>query len=102
MGATAGAIAEGLGHEGGNQAVAVGNLLRHQLEEGETIGHRQHFGVVEIGFKLAGPILVVEGIHPPTQAIHGLHQFIEPGQVIEQAAHVIGGLIKAVALAVGH
>ena len=45
---------------------------------------------------------MVEGIHAPAQVIHGLHQFIEPGQVVEQAAHVIGRFIQGVALAVGH
>ena len=102
VGAAAGAVAVGLGHEGGDQPVAVGDLLGHQLEEGEPIRHGEHLGVIEVDLELAGAIFVIEGIHPPSELVHRRHQLIEPGQVVQQGAHVVGRLVEAVARAQGH
>ena len=102
VGATAGAIAVGLGHECGDQPMAVGDLLGHQLEEDEPIRHGEHLGVIEVDLELAGAIFVIEGVHPPAQLVHRRHQLIEPGQVVEQGAHVVSRLVEAVARAQGH
>ena len=82
--------------------MAAADLLRHQLEEGEPVGHGERLGIGEIDLELAVAVLVIEGIHAPAQAIHALHQLIEPVEIVEQAAQVVAGFIERVAAAGRH
>ena len=99
MRAAAGAVGEGFGHEAGEGAVLAGHLVCQQTEIHQAIRHGQRIRVVEIDFKLAVGIFVVEGIHPPAHDVECFHQRIDDGDVVEHCRHVVAGLAEGVARA---
>ena len=71
--ATAGAIAEGFGHVGGDGAVLLSVLAGHHLEEGVPVGGDQGLIVDKVDFVLAVGVLVVRLVGVPTDALHAVH-----------------------------
>ena len=65
VGAVAGQVGKRLGHEGGQEAVLLGDGLDHPLEEGVPVGGGGTVPVEPVQLELAGGILVVGGIRPP-------------------------------------
>ena len=61
--AAAGGAADGLGHEGGVEAVLLGQSLHRQLEGHDVVRSPQGVGVLEVDLVLAGCHLVVAGLH---------------------------------------
>ena len=52
--------AKGFGIRGRKSAVLARDLIRHQPEEHEAVGHGQRVGIAEIDLELAVAVLVVE------------------------------------------
>ena len=68
MAAVAGQMGEGLGHEGGAQAVLLGERLDHVLEEGVPVGGDQGVVVEPVHLELAVGVLVVVLVRRPSRA----------------------------------
>jgi hypothetical protein len=51
-----------LGHERGEEAVAVGDVPDHELESGQVVRGGEHVGVAEIDLVLAGRHFVMGGL----------------------------------------
>ena len=98
VGATAGAVGKGLGHEARESAMFAGNLVGHHPEEHQAVGHGQCVGIFEVGFELAVGVFVIKRVHIPAQLVHGVYQLIHDGQVIHERAGVITGLAQVVAI----
>ncbi len=75
------------------------DLVHHEPEEGKTVRHGERVGVGEVCLELPGCILVVEGEHVPAEAVHGGHDLVDHGIVVEQGSHVVGRLVQSVTLA---
>jgi hypothetical protein len=70
--ARAGEVDEGLGHEGGAQAVLFGDRAGHELEERVPVGGHQRAGIGPVHLELAVRVLVVALVGLPAQRQHGL------------------------------
>lgn len=53
-------VAERLGHEARECSVLANDLIRHQPEEHEVVGHFQCREIIEIDFELTDAILMIE------------------------------------------
>ena len=68
-----------------------GDLVRHEPEEREAVGHRQGVSVAKIDFELSDTVFMVQGINVPAQVVHGIDEFEEPSSIIENTRHVVRG-----------
>ena len=91
MGAVAGAVGEGLGHHRRDQPLLLGVVLRHHAEEGQPVAGRERVGVLEVELELAVRILVVERVQIPAEIVDRGRDLVEPGEVVDEAAHVVAG-----------
>src|SRR5882672_4288744 len=69
MGAVAEVVGEGLGHEGGYGADAFGDLLDHEAQEHEAIGHGERVRVAEVELVLPAATFLVVGVKAPTETL---------------------------------
>ncbi len=98
MRAAAGAVGVGLRHEGREAAVLARDLMRHQAEEHEAVGHRERIEIAEVDLELADAVLVVEAVDVPAEAVHGVDELADPAHVVEHARDVIGRLVEVLAV----
>jgi hypothetical protein len=68
--AVAGQALEGLRHEGGAQAVLLGDGLHHELEEGMFVGGLQRVVIFPVHLELAVRILMVVLVGLPAERQH--------------------------------
>ena len=94
--AAAGAVGEGLRHEGGEQPFLRGVVLRHQAEEDVAVAHRQRVGILEVELELRVGVLVVERVEVPAKVVDRGGHLVEPGVAVEEALHVVTGLHQVV------
>ena len=99
--AAAGPVGIRLGHEAGKGAMTPCNLVCHQSEKHHAVGDGAGVKVLEVDLELTDAIFMVERIHAPTELVHGVHEFPQPGQVLDQPRHVVGWLGQVVALVEG-
>ncbi len=71
-------------------------MLGHVTEEDKAIAHGQRIRILEIEFVLAVAVLVVEGIEIPAKSVHAGGNFVEPGEIVHEAAHVVTGFDQTV------
>ncbi len=67
-------------------------MLGHEAEEGQPVARGQRVGVVEVEFELAVGVLVVEGVEVPAQFVDGGGHLVQPGEIVDEAAHVVARL----------
>ena len=68
---TAGGAVDGLGHEGGVEAVLLGQGLHRQLEGHDVVGGPEGVGVLEVDLVLPGGYLVVAGLDLKAHLLQG-------------------------------
>ncbi len=73
------------------------DLVRHEAEEHVPVGHGQGVGMLEIDFKLANAVLMVERVDIPSQMVHRFDEFEEPAAVVQAACHVVSCFGEVVA-----
>ena len=91
MRAAAGAVGEGLGHEGGEQAFLGGVVLGHGAEEDVAVAHGQGVGVFEVELELRVGVLVIQRVEVPAKVVDGGGNLVDPLVALEEGFHVITG-----------
>src|SRR6266700_2231188 len=89
-------LEEGLGHEGGAQAVLLGDRAHHVLEEGMAVGGLERRIVLPVHLELAVRILVVVLVGLPAQRLHGVTDFRDHVVAAHQRLLVVARLALAV------
>ena len=86
MGARSPRLGVGLGHEGDHQPDLLGDLLRHEAQQGDPVRRDECRREVEVELDLPVATLVVEAERPETALPHG------PDHRVEEVHHVEGRL----------
>ena len=93
MAAIAGEVGEGLGHEGRAVAVALGDRLDHELEEGVPVRGDQAIVVLPVHFELAVRVLVVVLVGLPAELDHRVADLADDVEAAHQRGLVVAGLL---------
>jgi hypothetical protein len=64
---------QGLGHEAGVDAAALGHLLHHQADGHDGVGHGEGVGVAQVDLVLAGGVLVLGVLDGDAHLLEGEH-----------------------------
>ena len=92
MAAVAGQAGERLRHEGGAQAVLLGDRLDHELEEGVPVGGDQRVVEVPVHLELAVGVLVVVLVRAPAELQHVVADLGDDVVAAHQRLLVVAGL----------
>lgn len=91
-----GVVGEGLGHEGGLDALEGGDLPNDHAEGHDVVSHRQRIGVTQVDLVLAGSGLVVAELHRDTHPLQDVD-----GVTTEIGTRPQGGVVEIAAIVEG-
>ena len=90
--AAAEVVGEGLGHEGRHRADRLRDLLRHEAQKDEAVGHRERVRVAEVELVLPSPALLIVREEAPAELLHVLRDGFEEGVRLGGERQVVAGV----------